>query len=33
MFRERFDQQAGAFEIAPALEFAQSQREDGLANL
>ena len=29
---QRFDQQPGAFKIAPALQLAQSQRQDGLAD-
>ena len=30
---QRFDQQTGALQIAPALDLAQSQGENGLANL
>jgi len=33
MLGERFDQQPGAFKVAPALQLAQSQGQDGLANL
>ena len=29
---QRFDQQPGAFKIAPALQLAQSQRQDGLSD-
>ena len=30
--RKQLDQETRALQIAPALNFAQSQREDGLAN-
>ena len=32
MLGQRFDQQSGAFKIASALQLAQSQRQDGLAD-